>query len=185
MGTSTIGVKQILLQETLCTGVLFPLALVLWKQPAFPLLFDMVSIFCCALLTMVLLWLRFSLPERLWLTLWGMFAPVLVTSLFTIPSIPIMPLVFLLPMLTILIGVWGAYRFYPLRHDTRLHKARFARIDEISPLLSRTPRTDGFLIGTHKLFKQFVCIRPTNQRREIGNLLIVAPTRAGKGLLAT
>ena len=185
MGTSTIGVKRILIQETLFTGVLFPIALVIWTHTAFTLLIDIVSIFCCSLLTMFLLWLRFSLPERFWLKLWGIFEPVLVTSLFTIPGIPIIPLVFMLPMLTMLIGVWGAYRFYPLRHDTRLHKARFARLDEISPLLSRTPGTDSFLMGTHKLIKHFVCVRPTKQRREIGNLLVVAPTRAGKGLLAT
>jgi type IV secretion system protein VirD4 len=32
--------------------------------------------------------------------------------------------------------------------------------------------------------KNFVMVRPTNVRRELGNMLIVAPTRGGKGLLA-
>src|SRR5437660_3763537 len=34
-------------------------------------------------------------------------------------------------------------------------------------------------------FKKFVVWRPTQNRREIGNTLIVGPTRSGKGLLAT
>jgi type IV secretion system protein VirD4 len=43
------------------------------------------------------------------------------------------------------------------------------------------------LLGTRKdflFFKRFVAVRPTAKRREIGNTLIVAPTRGGKGLLA-
>src|SRR5438045_8985914 len=43
------------------------------------------------------------------------------------------------------------------------------------------------LLGTKRLFlfwKYFVAVRPTTKRREIGNTLIVGPTRSGKGLLA-
>src|SRR6266581_1072227 len=68
--------------------------------------------------------------------------------------------------------------------DDRLHRARFSRIDELHPLLSHTPASDGLLLGSRKA-RQFVCVRPTPARRELGNLLIVAPTRSGKGLLAT
>jgi type IV secretion system protein VirD4 len=35
------------------------------------------------------------------------------------------------------------------------------------------------------LFKRYVAITPTPARRELGNMLIVGPTRSGKGLLAT
>ena len=69
--------------------------------------------------------------------------------------------------------------FFP---DTRLHRARFARIDELARLLSTTPPPDGLLLGQRN--GHFVSVRPTTARRELGNLLVVAPTRAGKGLLA-
>ncbi len=73
------------------------------------------------------------------------------------------------------------YAFF--RPDNRLHRARFARIDELARLLSMTPPPDGLLLG--KRNGHFVSVRPTPARRELGNLLVVAPTRAGKGLLAT
>ncbi len=74
---------------------------------------------------------------------------------------------------------------YLFRFDTRLHRARFAHLSELHTLLSGTPRPDGLLLGRLNLFHRFVCIAPLPMRREIGNLLVVAPTRAGKGLLAT
>ena len=67
-------------------------------------------------------------------------------------------------------------------HDNRLHQARFARIDELASLLSLTPPPDGLLLGRRN--GHFVSVRKTAERREHGNLLVVAPTRAGKGLLA-
>jgi hypothetical protein len=69
-----------------------------------------------------------------------------------------------------------------------LHKARFAKRHELSELLQKTPCPDGVLLGTRRDFfflKRFVSVRPTKTRREIGNTLIVGPTRSGKGLLAT
>ncbi|HYX51555.1 MAG TPA: type IV secretory system conjugative DNA transfer family protein, partial [Ktedonobacteraceae bacterium] len=68
-----------------------------------------------------------------------------------------------------------------------LHRARFAKRHELSGLLHTTSCADGVLLGTRRdylLFKRFVAVRPTPKRREIGNTLVVAPTRAGKGLLA-
>src|SRR5438874_6906282 len=67
--------------------------------------------------------------------------------------------------------------------DNRLHRARFARIDELAHLVSMTPPPDGLLLGRRN--GHFITVRPTRARRELGNLLVVAPTRAGKGLLAT
>lgn len=69
-----------------------------------------------------------------------------------------------------------------------LHRARFARGHEIKELMSKTPHSDGVLLGLmrhHLFFHRFVSVCPTQKRREIGNLLIVGPTRSGKGLLAT
>src|SRR5438309_1719787 len=68
-----------------------------------------------------------------------------------------------------------------------IHRARFAKQHELTALLHKAPCTDGVLLGTKRLFcfwKRFVAVRPTTNRREIGNTLIVAPTRGGKGLLA-
>jgi type IV secretion system protein VirD4 len=67
-----------------------------------------------------------------------------------------------------------------------LHRARFAHIDEVWPLLSASLPLDGVLLGTRRflLSKHLVTVRKTRQRPELGNLLIVAPTRSGKGLLA-
>src|SRR6266536_5376753 len=67
--------------------------------------------------------------------------------------------------------------------DNRLHRARFARIDELASLLYISPPPDGLLLGRRN--GHFVSVRPTKERQELGNLLVVAPTRAGKGLLAT
>src|SRR2546421_477288 len=72
--------------------------------------------------------------------------------------------------------IWG--------FDKRLHRARFARLDELTSILSRTPDPTSLLIGVNR-FKHFLLVRPTKTRRELGNMLVVAPTRGGKGLLAT
>src|SRR5437763_1270249 len=68
-----------------------------------------------------------------------------------------------------------------------LHRARFAKRHELRELVQKAPCSDGVLLGTRKdwlFFKRFVVVRPTEKRREIGNTLIVGPTRSGKGLLA-
>src|SRR6266852_3438085 len=67
-----------------------------------------------------------------------------------------------------------------------LHRARFAHIDEVWLLLSASFPLDSVLLGTRRwlLRKWLVTVRKTKHRPELGNLLIVAPTRSGKGLLA-
>jgi type IV secretion system protein VirD4 len=67
-----------------------------------------------------------------------------------------------------------------------LHRARFAHLEEVWPLLSAGFPPDGMLLGTRRflLSKRLATVRKTSQRPELGNLLIVAPTRSGKGLLA-
>ena len=68
--------------------------------------------------------------------------------------------------------------------DNRLHQARFANTSELRHLFEHTPVSDGLLLGRRNA-RQFVTVRPTKARAELGNLLVVAPTRGGKGLLAT
>jgi hypothetical protein len=64
-----------------------------------------------------------------------------------------------------------------------LHTARFARLHELAPLI--TPHLDetSLLLGVAH-FNQMLTVRPTKTRGELGNLLVVAPTRGGKGLAA-
>jgi type IV secretion system protein VirD4 len=64
-----------------------------------------------------------------------------------------------------------------------LYRARFALPHEVSRLVTQT------FEGTHLLVSRthlggIVRIRSTPDRRELGNLLVVAPTRGGKSLLA-
>src|SRR5258707_14975761 len=68
-------------------------------------------------------------------------------------------------------------------HQNSLHRARFARIDEMSHLLATQPMGDGLLLGVGH--SHFLIVKPQKTRSELGNLLIVAPTRSGKELLPT
>src|SRR5262249_54716354 len=73
-----------------------------------------------------------------------------------------------------------------LSHERhKLHSARFARLHELAQLLSPNLQdlNAGLLLGITRS-NHFVCVRKTPARPELGNLLICAPTRAGKGLLA-
>src|SRR6266702_644435 len=67
-----------------------------------------------------------------------------------------------------------------------LHRARFAHTHELWPLFSSSFAPDSVLLGTRRflLDKRLVTVKKTKQRPELGNLLIVGPTRSGKGLLA-
>src|SRR3954447_9735430 len=84
------------------------------------------------------------------------------------------------------------FRFFSVIHQMmgglllhrHLHVARFARLDELASLASPRPRTSGLLLGRTG-FRQLLQVLPSKARRELGNLLVVAPTRGGKGLLAT
>ncbi len=67
--------------------------------------------------------------------------------------------------------------------NKQLYIARYARPDELESLVSPTLDEYSTLLGrTH--FNQILRISQTEKRRELGNLLVVAPTRGGKGLLA-
>ena len=68
-----------------------------------------------------------------------------------------------------------------------LHHARFAQLHELASLHAGNAPGDpetSLLLGVGELGR-VLRVRPTRARRELGNLLVVAPTRGGKGLLAT
>jgi type IV secretion system protein VirD4 len=71
-----------------------------------------------------------------------------------------------------------------LHQSPELHTARFSRPHELETLRSERWHTEaGLLLGVSS-FNQPLSVRPTKTRRELGNLLVTAPTRGGKGLLA-
>src|SRR6266699_2762882 len=80
--------------------------------------------------------------------------------------------------------LWASVCFLLNRQDERLHTARFAKAAELASLVSAHPPANGLLMGSRDA-SHFLSVRPTPARRELGNLLVVAPTRGGKGLLAT
>jgi hypothetical protein len=66
----------------------------------------------------------------------------------------------------------------------KLYPADFAHPHEIDTLLTSTWHNEaGLLLGVSP-FNSVYSIRSTPERRELGNILVDAPTRGGKGLLA-
>ena len=81
--------------------------------------------------------------------------------------------------LAVLVSWWHAV----FGKSEALYKARFASDHEIASLTTDRLPAKSLLIGlTH--FSRFLHVRATPQRRELGNMLIEAPTGGGKGLLA-
>src|SRR5215475_6571593 len=65
-----------------------------------------------------------------------------------------------------------------------LYRDRFAHTHELDPLVSPNWQQEaGLLVGLSK-FNQVLSVRSTLKRRELGNVLVTALTRGGKGLLA-
>ena len=82
------------------------------------------------------------------------------------------------------IVVWWSQLYGVFSFAKQLHTARFARIHELHGLLSNMlDSTPSLLLGSR--FNQTLCVRSRKTRKELGNVLVVAPTRGGKGLLAT
>jgi type IV secretion system protein VirD4 len=66
----------------------------------------------------------------------------------------------------------------------QLFSDRFAHPHEVHPLVSQHWQNEtGLLLGVSP-FKQVLSVRPASKRRELGNVLVDALTRGGKGLLA-
>jgi type IV secretion system protein VirD4 len=66
----------------------------------------------------------------------------------------------------------------------KLYPADFAHPHQVDKLLTSTWHNEaGLLLGVSP-FNQVYSVRSTKERRELGNILVDAPTRGGKGLLA-
>ena len=74
-------------------------------------------------------------------------------------------------------------RLASLRGEARaLHHARFARPHELDPLITHNLDEEALLIGKTHLGGIYR-VRKTPNRRELGNMLVVAPPRHGKSQL--
>ena len=66
----------------------------------------------------------------------------------------------------------------------QLYSDRFAHPHEVDPLVSpHWQKAPGLLLGV-SAFNQVLSVRSSPNRRELGNVLVDALTRGGKGLLA-
>ena len=71
-------------------------------------------------------------------------------------------------------------RLASLRGEARaLHHARFARPHELSPLITQSLDEEALLIGRTHLGGIYR-VRKTPKRRELGNMMVIAPPRHGK-----
>jgi type IV secretion system protein VirD4 len=69
--------------------------------------------------------------------------------------------------------------------DTRLHKARYAKPHELAALMGgTTPMLETSLLLGIGPYNRVLRVTPTAKHKELGNLLVEAPARRGKGLLA-
>lgn len=154
----------------------------------YPVLIGSIAAFSI-LLTCILMWLRLIFSHHVWLKLWIIAAPLIISSVFVSPIHPALA-IFQSWSISILFALWGYYRcFYPLFGiETGLHKARFAHRHELADLYASLPDEAALIMGVnhwYSLFRRFILVRPTRTRKALGNLLIVAPTQIGKSLLAT
>ncbi len=178
-----IRVKRLIL-FSVCFLIDVSIASLFWKGMVHIQQNGLLFLPAALLLSMFLLWTRHFLTRAFWLNVWIVASPWLIGFLLVVPTIP----VFVFPLVSFLwmgLALWGYYRYYPLfLFSFHLHQARFAKRDELRDLLHTSFPPDGLLLGKSRYVRTILAVRPRKKHREIGNLLIVAPTRLGKGLLA-
>jgi type IV secretion system protein VirD4 len=81
--------------------------------------------------------------------------------------------------LAVVLSWWNA----TFGKSSSLYKARFASDHEVSDLTTEGLPSDSLLLGVNH-FSRVLHVKATKTRRELGNILIEAPTGGGKGLLA-
>jgi len=143
------------------------------------------------ILTFTILSIRFHLTWKQWIHIWTYVTPWTLASIMLFPQFPLFPILSALVPTWLLVGLWGIYRFTPFDLDTRLHRARYSNPDEKTTLSTNHPHTESLLVGVNQLsywypktHKQFYCVQSKPSKPELGNMLVCAPTRSGKGLLA-
>jgi type IV secretion system protein VirD4 len=129
--------------------------------------------------------LRMSSVVRLdiWLISWSVTGPWLlvgVSPLFTFLPVPELWVIAFWALLGVSVYLgWWTHTSEP----DGLHRARWATRGEITPIKSADLPTGGLLLGRDRA--SWLAVRPSANRKELGSVLVVGPTRSGKGLLAT
>src|SRR6266516_697925 len=118
MGERTIKVAltHTIRMVTIPAVLSFVVSLILWKHISFTQPYSFISIGISSILLVLVLQLRFisHMTVSLWSNLWGFIAPLLAGSVFMLHTLPTFPILGILLIFTIGIGIWAAYRFYPL-----------------------------------------------------------------------
>src|SRR6266567_2784058 len=131
MGERTIKVAftKTIRMVTIPTMLSFLVSLILWTHISFTQPYSFISIGISSILLVLLFQIRFMshMTVSLWSNMWGTIAPLLAGSIFTLHTLPTLPLLSILFVFTLCLGIWLAYRLYPLLTNKRLHKSRFAR----------------------------------------------------------
>jgi type IV secretory pathway TraG/TraD family ATPase VirD4 len=69
--------------------------------------------------------------------------------------------------------------------EKNIFTARYARLHEIAEItlhkLHISKKVTGILLAIGH-YEQVLCVRPTREQKELGNMLVIAKTRSGKGL---
>ena len=81
------------------------------------------------------------------------------------------------------LGKWLLFICGWKTEPAKLHNARFATKRELAAFQTPTLPTTSLLLGTAQHHRP-IAVHPTPRRKELGNTLVVGPTRSGKGLLA-
>lgn len=179
-----IFLVSVAIENSIITFVWHELALFLASSPLHTSI-TIALVGFCTFGVLLFVWFRQVQTRNTWVYAWILFSPVFLGSVFLFSFVPGIAVLALWGCVIIL-ALWGYYaRFYPmLGLDSRLHKARYARADELAELHSFTPEPHALLLGVNRLH-HFFLVRSVPNRPELGNMLIVGPTRSGKGLLAT
>jgi hypothetical protein len=138
----------------------------------------------------ICLWISTYIPDEVrdrWLLVWPTIVPWSLAGVGVL-LLPIPYSAQTIVILWALVGIWAYFRFWPFLDvpppDPNLHKAAFASKKEAASLNTASLPPVALLMAMEGS-SRFLSVQPTKKRRELGNLLIVGPTRSGKGLLAT
>jgi hypothetical protein len=127
----------------------------------------------CLLAVALLLRVSLHLTKRQYLLVWTLAVPALLAC---VPQLLAGALVWVLLIAGwLVIGLWVYHRWWPVGAQFAphgLHTARFAGYRDIQGLTTSLPPPNGLLLGRHSP-GEFLSVRPTPTRRELGNMLIV------------
>src|SRR4051794_32142283 len=88
---------------------------------------------------------------------------------------------FLIHLLAVIFSLFRLIHSFFFPPKKQLHTDRFAFPSELADITSDTMDGTSLLMGVTK-DNRILCIRPTAKQGELGNILVDARTRGGKGI---